>query len=234
MPHVRSLALDERMHIHLEAAGDGPPMVFIHGLGTSMVTWLACRRLLQNRYRVVALDLPGHGQSTVATDPSEYTRDRVLEHLDRVVSDLDGRAVLVGHSLGGYLSLAYAATRPGVLRGIVVLSTGPGFRDSARREEWNDRSRRNAHRFAVPEPVANLNLQEDSIVMDRLTGIETPILFITGALDRPEYAAAGAYLERKAPLAHLIVVPEAGHNLQESHAEIVSAHIVEFVSELSP
>lgn len=220
------------MHIHLEAAGDGPPLVFIHGLGASMETWRACRDLLQDRYRVVALDLPGHGQSTVATDPSEYTRERVLQHLDRVLSDLDGRAVLVGHSLGGYLSLAHATTRPGVLRGIVVLNTGPGFRDPVRREEWNDRSRRNAHRFAVPEPVADLNLQEDSVVMDRLTSIETPILFIAGALDRPEYASGGAYIERKARSAHLIVVPEAGHALQESHAEVVAAHIDDFVSGL--
>ena len=70
--------------------------------------------------------------------------------------------------------------------------------------------------------------------MDRLGSIDTPILFIAGALDRPEYAASGAYIERKAPSAHLIVVPEAGHAPHESHAEIVSAHIDNFVSQLSP
>jgi pimeloyl-ACP methyl ester carboxylesterase len=222
------------LHIHLEASGEGPPLVFIHGLGMTMETWLACRNILQDRYRVIALDLPGHGQSSVTTDPSDYTRDRVLEHLDRVVADLDARPVLVGHSLGGYLSLAYAATRPGMPRGIVVLSTGPGFRDPVRREEWNDRSRRNAHRFAVPEPVADLNLQEDSIVMDRLGSINTPILFIAGALDRPEYAASGEYIQRKAPSAELVVVADAGHAPQESHAEIVSARIDQFVSQLAP
>jgi pimeloyl-ACP methyl ester carboxylesterase len=222
------------MNIHLEVAGAGPPLVFIHGLGTSMKTWLACRDILKDRYRVIGLDLPGHGQSSVTTDPSDYTRDRVLEQLDDVVSDLDERAVFVGHSLGGYLSLAYAATRPGALRGIVVVSTGPGFRDPVKREEWNARSRRNAHRFGLPEPVADLNLQEDSIVMDRLASIDTPILFIAGALDRPEYAASGTYIERKAPSARLVVVPEAEHSPQESHAEIVSAHIDQFVSQLAP
>ena len=221
------------MRIHLESAGDGPPLVFIHGLGTSMDTWLACRNILQHRYRVMALDLPGHGQSTVTTEPSDYTRDRVLEHLDQVLSDLGSRAVLVGHSLGGYLSLAYAATRPGALRGIAVVSTGPGFRDPAKRQEWNDRSRRNAHRFGLPEPVADLNLQEDSIVMDRMAELGTPILFIAGALDRPEYAASGAYIERKAPSARLVVVPEAGHSPQESHPDAVAASIDEFVSQLA-
>ena len=220
------------MHIRLEVAGSGEPLVFIHGLGASTATWLACRDLLQGRYRVVAIDLPGHGQSTVSTDPSEYTRDRVLEHIDQVVADLDGRPVFVGHSLGGYLALAFAATRPGILRGAVVLNTGPGFRDPAKREEWNDRSRRNAHRFDVPEPVADLNLQDDSIVMDRLATIETPVLFIAGADDRPEYATGGAYIERKMPSARLIVVPGAGHVPQETHAEVVAAHIDQFVSGL--
>lgn len=220
------------MHIHVEADGSGPPLVFIHGLGQSVETWQACRDLLQDRYGVVGVDLPGHGHSTVSTDPSEYTRDRVLGHIDRVLADLDGRAVLVGHSLGGYLSLAYAATRPGALRGIVVLNTGPGFRDPAKREEWNERSRRNAHRFDVPEPVADLNLQEDSIVMDRLTSLETPILFLAGGSDRAEYASGGAYIERKAPAARLIVISEGGHALQESHAAIVAAHIDDFVADL--
>ena len=126
------------MHIHLEDAGSGPPLLFVHGLGASMETWRACRALLQDRYRVLAVDLPGHGRSTIAAEPSEYTRDRVLQHLDHVVSALDDRPVFVGHSLGGYLTLAFAATRPDVLRGGVVLNTGPGFRDSAKREEWNE------------------------------------------------------------------------------------------------
>jgi pimeloyl-ACP methyl ester carboxylesterase len=68
--------------------------------------------------------------------------------------------------------------------------------------------------------------------MDRLTSIETPILFITGALDRPEYASGGAYIQRRAPSAHLLVVPDAGHALHESHAEIVAAHIDDFVAGL--
>ena len=220
------------MHIHVEDAGSGLPLVFVHGLGASMETWRECRALLQDRYRVVAMDLPGHGRSTIGTERSEYTRDRVLQYLDQIVADLGARAVVVGHSLGGYLALAYAATRPDVLRGGVVLNTGPGFRDPARREEWNDRSRRNAHRFAVPEPIADLNLQDDSIVMDRLTEIETPILFIAGGDDRPEYASAGTYIERKMPSARLIVVPGAGHVPQETHAEIVAAHIDEFASRL--
>jgi pimeloyl-ACP methyl ester carboxylesterase len=189
--------------------------------------------LLEDRFSVVAVDLLGHGQSPVVDDPAEYTRDRALDDLDDVLDDLDSPAVLVGHSLGGYLALAHAATRPGVARGVVVLNTGPGYRDPAKREEWNARSRRNAHRFGVPEQVTTLNLQEDSVVMDRLAEMTTPTLVLAGSADRPEYTGAGEYLERKMPDARLVVVDGGEHSMHEdSHANEVADLIAAFVDQL--
>lgn len=214
--------------------GSGPPLVFLHGLGTSAATWAACMDLLSDRFTVVAVDLLGHGASPVPDDPAEYTRDRALVDLDEILAGLVGPAVLVGHSLGGYLALAHAATRPGVARGIVVLNTGPGYRDPVKREEWNARSRRNAHRFGVPEQVATMNLQEDSIVMDRLAEIETPALVLAGGADRPEYAGAGQYLERKMPAARFVLVEGGEHSMHESaHAPQVATLIAEFVDALA-
>lgn len=189
--------------------------------------------LLADRHTVVAVDLLGHGGSPVPDDPAEYTRDRALEDLDEILAGLHAPAVLVGHSLGGYLALAHAATRPAVVRGIVVLNTGPGYRDAVKREEWNDRSRRNAHRFGVPEQVTTMNLQEDSVVMDRLAEIETPTLVLAGGADRPEYTGAGQYLERKMPSARFVVVDGGGHSMhEESHAAEIAALIAEFVTSL--
>jgi pimeloyl-ACP methyl ester carboxylesterase len=203
--------------------------VFIHGMGMSSATWTACMGMLSDRYTVVAIDLLGHGASPVPEDPAEYTRDRALDDLDDVLADLDEPAVLVGHSLGGYLALAHAATRPGVDRGVIVLNTGPGYRDPVKREEWNERSRRNAHRFGVPERVTTLNLQEDSVVMDRLAEITTPTLVLAGSADRPEYTGAGEYLERKMPDARLVIVEGGGHSMHEdTHAAQVAALIAGF------
>jgi pimeloyl-ACP methyl ester carboxylesterase len=137
--------------------------------------------------------------------------------------------VLVGHSLGGYLSLAHAATRPGMASAIVVLNTGPGFRDPEKREGWNERSRRNAHRFGVPLQATNLNLQEDSVVMERLAEMDVPTLVLAGALDREEYTVSGQYLERKMPHARLEVIESGEHNMQEMHAAEVAAAIDRFV-----
>ena len=219
--------------LHVERCGTGAPIVFIHGMGTSSATWVTCMELLEDRFTVVALDLLGHGQSPLLDDPAEYTRDRALDDLDDVLADLDSPAVLVGHSLGGYLALAHAATRPGAVRGVVVLNTGPGYRNPVKREEWNDRSRRNAHRFGVPGQVSTLNLQEDSVVMDRLAEMTTPTLVLAGSSDRPEYTGAGEYLERKMPDARLAVVDSGGHSMHEdTHATEVADLIAGFVDQL--
>ena len=194
--------------------------------------------LLDDRFTVVAVDLLGHGGSPVPDDPAEYTRDRALDDLDDVLgdllADLDARPVLVGHSLGGYLALAFAATRPDSARGVVVINTGPGYRDPVKRAEWNERSKRNAHRFGVPEQVTTLNLQEDSVVMDRLAEMATPTLVLAGSEDRPEYTGAGEYLERKMPDARLVVVEGGGHSMHEdSHAAEVATLIATFADGLA-
>ena len=204
----------------------------------SAASWDACMDALADRFTVVAIDLLGHGDSPVPEDAAEYTRDRALDDIDEVLTqllaDIDTPAVLVGHSLGGYLALAFAATRPDTARGVVVINTGPGYRDPVKREEWNERSKRNAHRFGVPEQVTTLNLQEDSVVMDRLAEMPTPTLVLAGSDDRPEYTGAGEYLERKMPDARLVVVDGGGHSMHEdSHAGEVAGLIATFVDGLN-
>lgn len=219
-----------RLHVVRDGVGS-PPIVFLHGMGSSSATWTEVMALLRDRHRVVAIDLLGHGASPVPDDRAEYTRDRALDDIDQVLAELGDPAVLVGHSLGGYLALAHAATRPGAVRALVVLNTGPGFRDTDKREAWNAMSRRNAHRFGVPEQAVDLNLQADSVVMDRLADIATPTLVLAGDLDRPEYTSSGQYLERKMPDATLVVVAGGEHSMHEStHAAEVAELIAGFVA----
>lgn len=214
-------------------SGTGPALVFLHGLGMTARTWDACAGHLRDRFTVVAIDLPGHGDSPCPDDQDAFTRDSALADIDEVLATLDAPPILIGHSLGGYLALAHAATRPEATRGIVILNTGPGYRDAEKREGWNERSRRNAHRFGVPERVAALNLQEDSVVMDRVADMGVPTIVLAGGDDRPDYAGAGQYLERKMPDARLIVLAGGGHSMhEESHAAEVSTIIADFADSL--
>jgi len=221
------------MRLAQYTSGSGPAIVFLHGIGSSAETWATVADRLAEAHSTVRFDLLGHGASPAPADPKEYTRDRALDDVDDLLATLDGPAVLVGHSLGGYLALAHAATRPGIARGIVILNTGPGFRDPEKRQAWNDRSRRNAHRFGVPEQAAELNLQADSVVMERLADMSVPTLVLAGTDDRPEYTGAGQYLERKMPNARFVAVEGGGHAMhEESHAEEVADLISAFVAEL--
>jgi len=221
------------VRVNVVRRGSGDPIVFLHGLGTSAASWAAVAEALADRYETLAVDLIGHGESAVPDDAGEYRRDRVLADIDEVCALVDRRPLLVGHSLGGYLALAYAATRPGAVRGLVVVNTGPGYRDDVKREEWNARSRRNAHRFGVPPQVADLNLQDDAVVIERLPDIDAPTLALAGGDDRPEYATSGAYLERKMPDARFRVVDGGGHSMHESsHADEVATLIADFATSL--
>ena len=74
-----------------------------------------------------------------------------------------------------------------------------------------------------------MNLQEDSVVMDRLADMVTPTLVLAGSADREEYTGAGRYLERKMPEARLVVVDGGGHSMHEdTHAAEVAALVADF------
>jgi pimeloyl-ACP methyl ester carboxylesterase len=223
------------MRIHLERSGQGQPIVFLHGMGSSRETWSAQRSALEDRFTVVTWDLLGHGQSPVPEDPEAYCRDGALEDLDDVLATLEQKPVLVGHSLGGYLSLAYAATRPGAVRGLVVMATGPGFRDAEKREAWNARSRRHAHRFGVELQVAGLNLQHDGLVMESLADLNAPTLALAGSEDASAYSHSAQYLERKMPNARFVEIVGGEHMMHEdSHAAEIATQIRDFVESLQP
>lgn len=221
------------MRVNVKRTGTGPGLVFLHGIGSSSETWSTVGELLCDRYEAIAFDLLGHGQSPVPDDPSLYTRDKALEDIDEILSALESPGILVGHSLGGYLALAHGATRIGVARGIVVLNTGPGFRDPEKRQAWNDRSRRNAHRFGVPPQAAELNLQQDGVVMEKIAEMTVPTLFLAGSEDRPEYAGAGQYLERKMPNCRFVTVEGGEHAMHEqTHAPVIADLIDQFARKL--
>jgi pimeloyl-ACP methyl ester carboxylesterase len=111
----------------IEGQGSGT-LVFTHGWCLTEAVWDHQKEALGGRpWSVVTWDLPGHGRST-GVGPGQLTLDLAVESLARVVDRAtDGDVILVGHSLGGVLTLRYLATHPETaalrVRGAVVAAT---------------------------------------------------------------------------------------------------------------
>ncbi len=213
------------LHVTTTGSTSGSPatLLFVHGVDSDSEVWTPTIDLLSD-HLCVAADLPGHGKSPVSTDPSAYERGAMLEDLDAVISELSRPVVFVGHSLSGYLAMAYALTRPGAVDALVLVSTGPGFRDPEARQGWNSRLLENAPSYGVSELAATVGLHVDSMVIDRLTELTLPVALVIGDGDRA-YLGANDYMEKKLPHATRTTVEGARHYVMRSHPDQVSAAI---------
>ncbi len=99
---------------------DGRPIVFVHGAMFTRKMWGPQRDALADEYRVVAPDLPGHGDRA----DESFDLEDALAVLDDVVDELaDGNAILVGLSLGGYVVTEYASRSPDKVDGLVIVGS---------------------------------------------------------------------------------------------------------------
>jgi pyruvate dehydrogenase E2 component (dihydrolipoamide acetyltransferase) len=100
---------------------DAPPLVFLHGFGGDLLTWHFCLVAFTSRFRVIALDLPGHGRSTM-----DVGSGTLAEMVDWVEAALDAlaidRAHVVGHSMGGKIAIALALAHPARLASLSLIS----------------------------------------------------------------------------------------------------------------
>ena len=238
------------------ATGAGRPLVLVHGAGGCGALWAAQLDGLGDRARVLAPDLPGHG------DTPGPGRRTVAAYAQWLVALLDalglGRVVLGGHSMGGAIAQAVALTHPGRLAGLVLVGTGARLRVAPRILELFRAGSLEGPRlvggFAYaaatpPERVAAADralgatamlvtlgdfLACDAFdVLGEVSRICTPALVVVGREDRltpPKYAAA---LVREIPGARLVEILDAGHFLQLEQPAAVNDAIRSFLGGLA-
>jgi pimeloyl-ACP methyl ester carboxylesterase len=106
--------------IGFDDVGNGPPIVFLHGMTWDRRIWQPVIARLSDRFRCVSVDLPGHGKSDDLPGTDDYRLDAVAARLHRLFCTLEiDRPALVGHSLGGAIASFYAAQFP--VRGTINL-----------------------------------------------------------------------------------------------------------------
>ena len=119
----RSIARDGVRLAFVDSGAGEPAVVLLHGMACVHDHMLPVMRHLESRHRCVAVDLRGHGASDAPLDA--YAMDDFLADLDALIGELGlGRPILVGHSFGGSIALAYADRYPERVAALVMLDSG--------------------------------------------------------------------------------------------------------------
>lgn len=127
-------------HVRDEGNPDGAPIVLVHGSNASLHTWEPWVGLLGDTYRVITLDMPGHGL-TGPVPANDYSPRAMADFTREVVQHLGLETfTLGGNSMGGGVTLHYAAAYPGDLDGIILVCSG-GIARGADEESSGDAAR---------------------------------------------------------------------------------------------
>lgn len=117
------------IRLNVERAGEGPPLVLLHGFTGSATTWSPHLDAFACRFSVIAVDLPGHGKSD-APESADYRMKQCVADLLAVLDRLGiANAVLLGYSMGGRVALHLALVAPDRIRALILESTSPGIAD---------------------------------------------------------------------------------------------------------
>ncbi len=198
--------------VHVEQAGKGEAVLFVHGFGGSTYSWRHVLPPLAARYRVVALDLSGFGWTERPKQPEAYTLDA---HARLVMGVADALGIerfhLVGHSYGGGICLWIAAHRPDRLRSLVLVdSTLPAYSVQRRRRVAAVRPLVSLFLRAVAlrPPFIRRGLQrsvyDPALVTDEMVEAYRSRLAVAGAVDA--YRGLTAPVEGPPPVVDLAAI----------------------------
>ena len=224
----------EGVDIHYRIEGDGPAVLLTHGFSASSAMWHQnVPALVAAGYRVITWDMRGHGQSASPGDQALYSAGLTVGDMDALL-DLAGarKAVVGGMSLGGFMSLQFHLAHPARVRALMLIDTGPGFRNDAARERWNDYARERGddleargdaalstsaetrlqvQNFAGLKRAAyGMLTQQSADAINSLPDIKVPTLVVVGDRDEP-FLAASEYMATKIRGARKVTIANAGH-----------------------
>ncbi|WP_125078699.1 alpha/beta fold hydrolase [Mycobacterium sp. P7213] len=152
-------------------AGDGPPLLLIHGIGDNSSTWKPLIPLLAQKYTVIAPDLLGHGLSDQPR--ADYSVAAFANGMRDLLSVLNcDRVTVIGHSLGGGVAMQFCYQYPQMVERLVLVAAGGVTREV-------NPALRLASLPAAPQALAALSVP----------GFETALRMVRGRLDKTNLPA---------------------------------------------
>ncbi|PJK30172.1 alpha/beta fold hydrolase [Minwuia thermotolerans] len=243
------------VNIHYEVTGEGPVLLLTHGFCASSAMWRENAPALADAgWKVVTWDMRGHGRSDSPDDPALYTADLTVADIDALLDAAGAEtAVVGGMSLGGYMSLAYNLAHGARVRALLLIDTGPGFRNDEAREKWNAYARGRGDELAAKGEAAlsasaetrlqkqnyqglrnaayGMLTQRTADAITSLPGIAVPTLVVVGDRDEP-FLAASDYMAAKIPGASKAVIADAGHAANVDQPAAFNAAVIGFLDKL--
>jgi pimeloyl-ACP methyl ester carboxylesterase len=160
--------------VYYSVQGHGSTVVLLHGFLENRKMWTPIVELLSKKYRVVSIDLLGHGKS--GNMGYVHTMEEQAELVRAVLADLRVRRItLVGHSMGGYIGLAFGKKYPQMLKGLLLMNS-TAKPDSPEKKVNRDRAitavQKNYKTFvrlAIPQLFAPYNRSVFTDTIEQLT-----------------------------------------------------------------
>ena len=212
--------------IRCQLSGDpgAPAMVMLHALGEHAASWDTVAPRFATRFRVVALDLRGHGASDW---PGTYSFELMRDDVIGVLDDLDlHELVLVGHSMGGTVAYLVAQAQPSRITRLVVEDAPPPF---ARTRPVPPRP---AGELSFDWAVVPAIIEEVNDPSQRwwthLPDITAPTLLIGGGSTSHIPQEKLVDVARVVPWCTLITIP-AGHDIHESEPDAFSEVVLDWL-----
>ncbi len=224
------------VNLYYEVHGEtGPVILLTHGYSATSQMWAGQVEPLSKEHRLVIWDMRGHGQSDSPDDPGLYSEPATVADMAALLDKVGAKTAIVGGlSLGGYMSLAFHRAHPERVEALLIIDTGPGYKNDEARAGWNKTSLRTAERYeteglavltagsaerrtATHRSAKGLALaargmltQRDAGVITSLPDIKVPSIVVVGSDDTP-FIAASDYMAAKIPGCQKAVINEAGH-----------------------
>jgi len=135
MPYANNVGI----RIHYEIEGTGPPLVLQHGFTSCLEDWYECGYVgaLRSKYRLILVDVRGHGESDKPHDEGSYTLDHLVADVTTVLDALGvERSHFWGYSMGGYIGFGMAKYAPHRVTTFVIGGAHPFARDQSGYRQW--------------------------------------------------------------------------------------------------
>ncbi len=151
-------------HLRDEGNLEAPTIVFVHGHSEDLHTWDKLMKNLERKYRIVRYDLRRHGLTGPAPD-NEYKIENYVSDLSMLVDHLEIETfVLLGHSMGGRISLKYSMANPERVNGLILLSASGAPREEKTSPPMALRLMKNPFGRALIKRIWSPNLAKKSLM----------------------------------------------------------------------